>query len=175
MADVIRKNDDSSLIIATQEIGGEEFQQVVLAHPSTGVPLTVPLPVAVNNFPAEQTVTGGVTIENFPAEQAVTGSVAIENFPAEQAISGTVGVNNFPAEQAVTGSVTILNSVLTVVSDGLEAVKALLEILARPNALLFIPSAKEGFTLGNAPGILCCDNLLESFLRRHSVTSKRFH
>jgi len=59
---------------------------------------STPVPVAVNNFPAVQTVQGNVAVDK---TVNVTGSVAVTNLPAVQQVEGTVSIANLPVAPSV--------------------------------------------------------------------------
>jgi hypothetical protein len=56
---------------------------------------TAPVPVAVNNFPAVQTVQGNVAVDK---TVTITGTVAVTNLPAVQQVVGVVNVGNLPVD-----------------------------------------------------------------------------
>jgi hypothetical protein len=61
----------------------------MISGDGSGGSSTPPVPVAVNNFPAVQTVQGNVAVDK---TVTVTGSVAVTNLPAVQQVAGTVNV-----------------------------------------------------------------------------------
>jgi hypothetical protein len=64
--------------------------------PSTAIP---PVPVAVQNFPAVQTIAGNVNVDNLPAVQQVAGSVDVANLPVAE--DGSIRVSPPPGRQPV--------------------------------------------------------------------------
>ena len=131
-------------VIKTEDVGPYKLavSKIYLgAHGIDGgaVTATNPLPVAVGNFPATQTVAGSLSIGNFPASQAITAAALPLPAGASTevtlaAMSGKLGalgqkamvgsapvviagdqssipvaVGNFPAVQPVSGSVGVSN------------------------------------------------------------------
>jgi hypothetical protein len=110
----IKTNDDMAGVAGTPNANVLSVQ---------GISGGAPLPVAISNLPATQTVTGTVTVSNLPATQPISGSVIVTAapgltegqlratpvpvsvaFPATQQISGAVSVANFPATQAISAA-----------------------------------------------------------------------
>jgi hypothetical protein len=94
----VKVDANGYLIISNPGGGGE---QNVNINQINGNPVssTNPMPVEVENFPSNQTVSGTVNIGNLPSTQAVSGTVGISNFPADQVVSGTVNIGNYPSVQ----------------------------------------------------------------------------
>jgi hypothetical protein len=74
-------------------LSGPSAQRMITGD--SGGSTTTPVPVAVNNFPAVQTVQGNVAVDK---TVNVTGSVAVTNLPAVQQVVGTVNVANLPVD-----------------------------------------------------------------------------
>jgi hypothetical protein len=126
MADNIPITPGTGTSVATDDVGGVQYQRMKLTLGADGVndgdvsadnPMPVEGAVTVANLPATQAVSGPLTDAElratavpvsgtfYPATQPVSGSVSVSNFPASQAVTGTF----WQATQPVSGTVAVSN------------------------------------------------------------------
>jgi hypothetical protein len=94
----VKVDANGYLIISNPGGGGGEQNVNINQINGNPVSSTNPMPVEVENFPSNQTVSGTVNIGNLPSTQAVSGTVNIGNYPSVQdtnmyAAAGAIGTN----------------------------------------------------------------------------------
>ncbi len=148
----IKDATDATQTIATDDVGGAQYQYVKPAFGADGTATPVssanPLPVDVGSLPLAADASTATKQDAILAALAGLGDAVAAVTAAVQA-TGAVYVSNFPATQPVSGTVTVANPVSTVAVSNLPATQPVSGTVAVSN-LPTTQAVSGTVTVGNA-------------------------